>query len=161
MALDKDKILADLKTAARPELEKRAEELRATFLKNVDEFVDTSRVGVLDDLLIRAAKHEIDAVLADDPDTARQYAEAAEDVLRQVSVVLVAERVVAEKQIAAMIQAAALSVWEGFKSVASGLLSVAIKGVVTGLLGPAGGAIADAAGSFLGDAVGSDGPDTA
>ncbi len=161
MALDKEKIIADLKAAARPELEKRAEELRATFLKNVDEFIDTTRIGVLDDLLAKAAKYEIDAVLADDPDTARQYAEAAEDVLRQVSVVLVAERVVAEKQIAAMIQAAALSVWEGFKSVASGLLGVAIKGIVTGLLGPAGGAIADAAGSFLGDAVGSDGPSAA
>lgn len=161
MALDKEKIIADLKAAARPELEKRADELRATFLKNVDEFVDSTHIGVLDDLLIKAAKYEIDAIMADDPDTARQFAEAAEDVLRQVSVVLVAEKVVAEKQIAAMIQAAALSVWEGFKSVASGLLSVVIKGVVTGLLGPAGGAIADAAGSFLGDTIGSDGPDAA
>ena len=75
--------------------------------------------------------------------------------------VLVAERVVAEKTIAAMIEKAALSVWEGFKSVAVGLLGVAVKGALTGLLGPAGGAIADAAGSFLGDAVDGDSPDTA
>jgi hypothetical protein len=161
MALDKDKILADLKAAAQPELEKRAEELRETFLKNVDDFVDSTKIGVLDDLLAKAAKYEIDAVMADDPDTARQYSEAAEDVLRQVSVVLVAEKVVAEKTIAAMIEAAALSVWEGFKSVATGILGVAIKGVATGLLGPAGGAIADAAGSFLGDAIDGDGDDPA
>lgn len=154
MALDKDKIIEDLKAAAKPELEKRAEELRGVFLKNVDDFVDSSRVHILDDLLKKAAQYEIEAVMSSDVDTARQYAEAAEDVLRQVSVVLVAEKVVAEKAIAAMIEAAALSVWEGFKSVAAGLLGVAIKGVATGLLGPAGGVIADAAGSFLGDAVG-------
>jgi hypothetical protein len=158
MALDKDKILADLKAAAKPELEKRAQELRATFLKNVDDFVDSSRVKVLDDLMAKAAKYEIEAVMASDPDTARQYATAAEDVLRQVSVILVTEKVVAEKKIAAMIQAAALSVWEGFKSVATGLLGVAIKGALTGLLGPAGGAVADAAGTFLGQAVGGGNP---
>jgi hypothetical protein len=158
MPLDGDKILADLKAAAQPELEKIADDLRATFLKNVDEFVDTTRVGVLDDLLVKAAKYEIKAIMASDPEEARQYAEAAEDVLRQVSVVLVAEKVVAEKQVAALIQAAALSVWEGFKSVAAGVLGAAVKGALTGLLGPAGGVIADAAGSFLGDVI--DGDDT-
>lgn len=160
MALDKDKILADLKAAAQPELEKRADELRATFLKNIDEFVDSSRVHILDDLLKEAAGYEIKAVMADDPDTARQYATAAEDTLRQVSVVLVAERVVAEKAIAAMIQAAALSVWEGFKSVATGLLGVAIKGAISGLI-PGGGAIVDAVDTFLGDAIKSDDADDA
>lgn len=160
MALDADKILADLKAAATPELEKRAQELRATFLKNVDDFVDSSRVHVLDDLLAKAAKYEISAITENDPNKARQYAEAAEDVIRQVSVVLVAERVVAEKTIAAMIEQAALTVWEGFKSAATGLLGVAVKGVMTGMLGPGGGAIADAAGTFLGEAVGGGGDAT-
>ena len=157
MALDADKILADLKAAAKPELEKRAEELRSTFLKNIDDFVDSSRIHVLDDLIKKAAGYEVEAVMQSDPDKARQYATAAEDVLRQVSIILVAEKVVAEKQIGAMIQAALLTVWEGFKSVATGLLGVAVKGAMTGLLGPAGGALADAAGEFLGDAVGGDG----
>jgi len=161
MALSADKILADIKTAARPELEKVADDLRATFLKNVDEFVDSTRIGVLDDLLVKAAKYEISAVMADDAEEARQFATAAEDVLRQVSVVLVAERVVAEKQVAAMIQAAALTVWEGFKSVAASMLGAAIKGALTGLLGPAGGAIADVAGTFLGNVVGGDDTDPA
>lgn len=161
MGLDMDKMLADLKAAAKPELEKRAEELRAQFLKNVDEFVDASRVKVLDDLMAKAAKYEVEAVTASDPDTARQYATAAEDVLRQVSVILVTERVVAQKQTAAMIQAAALSVWEGFKSVATAMLGVAIKGAMTGLLGPAGGAVADAAGTFLGQAVSGGDPGSA
>lgn len=160
MALDADKILADLKAAAKPELEKRAEDLRAQFLTNVDDFVDSSRIHILDDLLKKAAKYEIDAVMSNDADTARQYATAAEDVLRQVSVVLVAEKVVAEKTIAAMIEAAALSVWEGFKSVATGLLSIAVKGVISGVI-PGGGALADAAGEFLGDVVGGDDPDPA
>lgn len=154
MALDADKILSDLKAAAKPELEKRAQELRAQFLKNVDEFVDASRIKVLDDLMAKAAKYEVEAITAKDQNIARQYATAAEDVLRQVSVILVTEKVVAEKRTAALIQAAALSVWEGFKSVATAMLGVAIKGAMTGLLGPAGGAIAETAGTFLGQAVG-------
>jgi len=153
MALDKDKIWKDIQDAARPELEKRANELRETFLKNVDDFIDSSRVHFLDDLLKKAANYEIDAVMSEDADIARQYATAAEDVLRQVSVILVAEKVVAEKQIAAMIEAAALSVWEGFKSVAAGLLGVAIKGVISGII-PGGGAIVDAVDDFLGDNIG-------
>jgi hypothetical protein len=160
VALDKDKIWEDIKKAAEPELRKRADELREMFLKNVDDFVDSSRISYLDDLLKEAAEYEIKAIMADDPDTARQYATAAEDTLRQVSVVLVTEKVVAEKTIAAMIEAAALTVWEGFKSAAAGLLGVAIKGVISALI-PGGGAIADAAGDFLGDAIGSDEPDTA
>lgn len=161
MALDKDKILADIRAAARPELEKRAQELRDTFLKNVDEFVDQSKVKVLDGLMAKAAQYEIDAIMASDPNIARQYATAAEDVLRRVSVILVTEKVVAEKRVAAMIQAAALTVWEGFKSVATGLLGVAIKGAITGLLGPAGGAIAEVAGTFLEQAIGGSEPGTA
>jgi hypothetical protein len=158
MALDADKILSDLKAAAKPELEKRAQELREQFLKNVTEFVDASRIKVLDDLMAKAAKYEVEAVTANDQNTARQYATAAEDVLRQVSVILVTEKVVAEKRTAAMIQAAALSLWEGFKSVATSMLGVAIKGAMAGLLGPAGGAIADMAGTFLGDVVQGDKP---
>jgi hypothetical protein len=156
MALSADKILADLKAVAQPELEKVADDLRATFLKNIDEFVDSTRVGVLDDLLVKAAKYEISAVMSDDPDEARQYATAAEDVLRQVSVVLVSEKVVSDKQVAAMIQATALIVWGGFKSVASSILGAVIKGALTGLLGSTGGAIADAAGTFLEDIVDGD-----
>ena len=161
MALDKDKIWADLTKIAEPELEARAEELRTTFLKNIDEFVDSSRVHILDDLLAKAAGYEIKAVTEQDRNKAEQYATAAEDVLRQVSIVLVAEKVVSEKQIAAMIEAAALTVWDGFKSVATGLFGAVVKGAVSGLLGPAGGAVVEAAGTFLGDALGSDGPDAA
>ena len=156
MSLDTDKIWKDVQAAAQPELKK----LRATFLSNMDEFVDSSRVHVLDELMEKAANYELQAVGSQDPNIARQYAEAAEDVLRQISVVLVAEKAVAEKQVAAMIQAAALSVWEGFKSVATGLLGVAIKGVISGLV-PGGGAIADAVGDFLEDGDGSDDTDQA
>jgi hypothetical protein len=161
MALDKDKLWEDLKKIAEPELEKRAEELRGQFLKNIDDFVDSSRVGVLDDLLVKAANYEIQAVTEQDRNKAEQYATAAEDVLRQVSIVLVAEKVVAEKAIANMIEAAALTVWEGVKSVAAGLFGAVIKGAVSGLLGPMGGAVVEAAGTFLGDTVGPDDSDEA
>ena len=151
MALDKNKIIADIEALAKPELKKRADAIRAMFMQNVDEFIDSSKAHVLDDLMLKAAGYEIEAVMSKDRDEADQYAEAARDVLLQIKTVLIAEQVVAQKQIAAMIEAAALSVWEGFKEVAAGVVGVVIKGALTGLLGPAGGAIADAASSFLGD----------
>lgn len=158
MALDMDKIKADLISLAKPELEKRADELRASFLKGVEDFVDTSRIGKLDDLLKKAAGYEIKAITETDHDRAVQYATAAEDVLRQISVILVAEKAVAEKQTAAMIEKAARIAFEGFKSVATGILSVVFKSLLDGLLGSAGGALADAAGGFLGNVVGGNKP---
>jgi hypothetical protein len=154
VSLDSDKILKDLKAIAEPELQKRADELRALFLKEIDEFVDSSRVHKLDDLLKRAAGYEVQAVLATDRSVADQYAKAAEEVLRQIKLLVIAERIVASREVAAMIEAAAVSVWTGFKSVAAGALNVVIKGVMSGLLGPAGGMLADVAGGFLGEALG-------
>ena len=153
MSLDKDKLLADLKSAAKPELEALADDLRATFLKDVDEFVDSSKVGKLDDLLKKAAEYEVAAVTESDRATAEQYAEAAEDVLRQIRLMLIAEQIVASREIAAMIEAAAITVWNGFKTVAGSLIAVAVKAVISGVLGPAGGALANAAGTFLEDAI--------
>lgn len=154
MPLDADKILADLKAFAKPELEKRAEELRKTFIEQIDDFVDSSRIGKLDDLLKKAAEYEVQAVLESDRAKAEQFAEAAEDVLRQIRLVLISERIVASQELAAMIEAAAISVLNGFKTVAISLLSVAVKAAISGALGPAGGAIADAAGTFLDSALG-------
>ena len=153
MSLNADKIMADLHAAAKPELEARAKELRVNFLKQIEEFTDQTRVHKLDDLLKKAADYEVQAVLQSDPDKARQYAEAAEDVLRQVKLVVISEQIVASREVAAMLQAGALAVWEGFKSVAGGLLGVVVKSAITSLLGPAGGAIAATAGEFLGEAV--------
>ena len=157
MALDKDKILADIKALAKPELEAQADKIRTMFMKNVDEFIDSTKAHVLDDLVKKAAGYEVEAIMASDREEADQYAEAARDVLLQIQTVLIAEQVVAQKQMAAMIEAAALSIWEGFKEVATSALGIVVKGALTGLLGPAGGAIADVAGSFLGD----DGDDAA
>ena len=158
MPLDADKILEDLKAAAKPELEKRADELRTLFLEEIDEFVDSTQVHKLDDLLKKAASYEVQAVTASSRDEADQYAEAADEVLRQIKLLLIAEQIVASREIAAMIEAAAFSVWNGFKTVATTIIGVAVKGAISGLLGPAGGALADAAGDFLGGVVG-DGDD--
>lgn len=154
MSLDAAKLLEDLKATAKPELEALAEQLREKFMKDIDEFVDSSRAGKLDDLLKKAAGYEVNAITEPNRAKAEQYAEAAEDVLRQIRLVLIAEQIVASREIAAMIEAAAISIWDGFKTVASSLLGMAVKAVVSGVLGPAGGAIADAAGSFLEDTIG-------
>jgi len=152
MSLDVDKILADLKAVAEPELEKQADALRAKFLKEIDDFVDSSRVGKLDDLLKKAAGYEVKAVMASDRAEAEQWAEAAEEVLRQIKLLLIAEHIVASREIAAMIEAAAVAAWEGFKSVAAGVLNMAVKAAISSFV-PGGGVLADAAGGFLGEAI--------
>lgn len=154
MSVDKDKVLDEIKGYAKAELEKRAVEIRERFAAQFKEFMEVSKLDVLDDLMKRAAAYEVSAVTEEDSNKARQYAEAASDVLRQISLVLVTERVVASKQVANMIQAAALTVWDGFKSVGSLVLGVAVKaavqGAVDGLTGGQGGAAAGAAADFLG-----------
>jgi hypothetical protein len=60
MALDKDKILADIEALAKPELEAQADKIRAMFMKNVDEFIDSSKAHVLDDLVKKAAGYEVE-----------------------------------------------------------------------------------------------------
>lgn len=153
MSIDLSQILEDVKTAALPELEKRADALRTKFLAEVDEFVDSSRIGKLDELLKEIAEAEIRAVTATDKFTADQWATVADDKLRSVRLIVISEQIVASREIAAMLQAAAVAAWEGFKTVAAGMLNAAIKGALTGLLGPAGGVIADAASGFLGEAI--------
>ena len=152
MAIDLNKLIDEIRLAAKPDLEKRADELRQQFLSNIDEFVDSANIDKLDDLLKRAASYEVKAILAADREEAEQYASAAEDVLRQVRLTVISERIATSREVASMIEAAALSVWEGFKSVGTGVLNVAIKAVVNSIV-PGGGAIVDAASGFLGEAI--------
>lgn len=149
--------MEDLKRVAEPELDKRVNELRSKFIKDIDEFVDSTKIDKLDDLLKTAGAYEVKAILATDRAEADQWAEAASEKLRQIRLLLIAERIVASREMAAMIEAAAVSIWEGFKSVAGSMMNIAIKSAVTGLLGPAGGVIADAATGFLGEIIGGTG----
>lgn len=152
MPLDIDKLINDVKAAATPDLEQRADELRKQFLANISDVVDNTNLDKLDELLRRAANYEVKAVLSTDRTEAEQYATAAGDVLRQVKLLVIAERIATSREVAAMIEAAALTVWEGFKSVASGVLNVAVKAVVNSIV-PGGGAIVDVASGFLGEAI--------
>lgn len=153
MSLDFQKALDDLKAAVEPELRQRADELRKKFLDGIEDFVDKTQLHKLDALIARAADYEVKAVLATERDTAAQYATAADDVLRQIKLIVITERISASRETAALIQAAALTVWDGFKSVAAGVLNVAVSAALSGLLGPAGGKLADMAGGFLGGVI--------
>lgn len=150
MSLDAGKVLAELTKLAKPKLEETAAKLRGDFLQRFGDYMEGTDLKVVDDLLLKAANYEIEAVMQADKGKAAQYAEAAEDVLRQIALVLITERLVAERQVANMIQEAALAVFAGFKEVAITVVGVAVKGAVQGLLGSVGGAVADAAGEFLG-----------
>jgi len=153
MAIDTTKIMADLKILAQPKLEEVATTLRANFLADVKDFTDQSRIHKLDDLLKQAAQLHIKSITESDENIAGQYAASADSVLRQVSLLVVAERIVASKEAGALLQAAALTVWKGFREVAGAMLGVAIQGAVAGILGPAGGAIGVAAGNAIANAL--------
>lgn len=151
MSVDYKVLLKEIQDLAGPELEKRANEVRSLFLRQVEDFVSGSRADKLDDLLKRAGEYKVKAVLADNRNHADQYAEAADEVLRQIELLLIAEHIVASREIAAMIQQAALIAWEGFQTVAGGILNFALKTVVSTFLGPGGAALVDGLGGFLGE----------
>lgn len=151
MSVDWDEFLEEIKRLAGPELVIRAEELRQLFLQQVDDFVDSSRIGKLDDLLKRASDYKIKAILQTDPHLAQQYSTAADDVIRQIKLVVLAERIVASREIAEMIQQAAFIAWEGFQRVCAGILNFALKTAASAVMGPAGGAVIDGIGGFLGE----------
>jgi len=101
-------------------------------------------------MLEKAAGYEIQAIMQEDKAKAAQYAEAATDVLRQVRLVCISEKIVAEQEVAALIERGAQAVWSGFKEVAVALFGVVVQGAMQGLLGGGGGKLADAASEFLG-----------
>ena len=158
MSLDTAKLWADLTKAATPKLEEIAAKTKGDLKDAFGEFIQDSNIADFDELLDRAAEYEIKAITEQDRDKARQWAEAAESVMRQVRILAVAEKTAAGHEIGAIIERGLMAAWNGFKEVGVGLLGVVIKGAATGLLGPVGGKLVDAAGSFLEDAVGDDGP---
>jgi hypothetical protein len=151
MSLDADKILEDLNKLAKPKLEEVAARMQADFKARFSDFMDCTDLSGLDKLLNKAAKYEIEAVTCGDRDKAEQWAEAAADTLRQVALILVTEKIVTEREIANILQEAALAIFEGIKDVALTIVGVAAEGAVKGLLGGGlGGTLADEAGEFLG-----------
>lgn len=150
MALDADKILEDLNKLARPKLEEVAKRMQDDFKARFSNYMDCTDLSKLDDLLDKAAGYEIEAITCGDRSKAEQWSEAAADTLRQVSLILVTEKIVAEREFANMLQDAALAIFDGLKDVALTVLGVAAEGAVKGLIGRLGGSLADEAGEFLG-----------
>jgi len=149
MSLDTDKILADLKKLAEPKLRETAGKIKADFNLAFKSFLDQTHIDKFDDMMGQVADLQIKSVTAQERSIADQYASAADAKMRSISILLVAEKIVVSEEIGNMLEAAAITVWGGFKDVAVGLISIIVKGALTGLLGPAGGALADAAGDFL------------
>lgn len=156
MSLDLDKVWADVQKLTKPKLEELAQQNIKNLKEAYGEYIEDSNLADFDQLLKQAAEYEVQAITERDRDKAQQYAEAAESVLRQAKILAVAEKTAAGHEIGAIIERALLSVWNGFKEIGTGLIGVVVKGVATGVLGPVGGKLVDAAGEFLGDAVGSD-----
>ena len=153
MALELGKVWEEAVKLASPKLEEISAKLQADMLSSYEDFIDDTQLAEFTSMLKRAGEYEVKAVTEQDREVARQYSEAAESVLRQVRILVVAEKTAAAHEIGALIESALLVAWDGFKEVGAGLLGVLVKGVAGGLLGPIGGAVVEAAGDFLGAAV--------
>lgn len=153
-------LLDSLKGAAEPELRKIADETKTKFLADVSEFCDESNMDKLGALLDEASDAYIKSVTVLDEDESQQWADVADAKMRSVAQLTIAEKIVASREIAAMLQSAALAVWGGFKAVALGVFKVTAKTVlatvIPGIGGAIGGAVVDAvADSFQDDPTGS------
>lgn len=151
-------LLDALKGEAKPELQRIADETRKKFLADMSvlDTVDSGRLDKLDGLLKEAGDYYIKSVTLPDPDEAQQWADAADARMRSVAQLVIAEKIVASRTAAAMLQQAALAVWNGFKTVAGGVLSVAVKALIAGVLPGIGGAIGGAVADAVADTFRSD-----
>jgi len=151
-----DEMLAKAKEIAEPKLKEIAADLQARFKQRFTEFLDKTKLDQVDDLLKQAGELRLKAVMTSDAHEAMQYARSSDAVLRQLSLMAKAEEVVAARAIGKMLKQAATALWDGFQTVATELLGVLVQGLISGALGSlsggggVGGALADAAGGFLG-----------
>lgn len=132
-----DELLNSLRDTAMPALEEMAGGLADQFLAGMKDVLDDASAATkakVEGILQEGARFKWKAMTADDQETARQYAEAVETSIRRVKTLLIAERIVAEESVAAVLS----NLWEksldGFVSVAKGLLATVASGLVQGAI---------------------------
>jgi len=132
---------------AKPQLKELGKGLVANFQERFSQFVDAEDLDRFKELSQEAMDNETKALLATDPDIARQYTEAAKSNIRSLETLSLAAEVAKDAQTASMFMEALSAVLDAFKGMAAGVLKIAVKGVISGVVG----SVSDGAG--LGEAL--------
>lgn len=136
---------------AEPALEDLGDKILDRFLDDVDTYVDSAkaRSSRMVDALRAAKTFKIRCLTAKDEKTARECAAAYDTAIRRVKTLALAERVVAEQNLAAAFSAALKTALDGLATVAKGLGTTILEGLVSGAIkGFGGGAVGDIASLF-------------
>ena len=148
-------LLNSLQDTTLPALEDMAKGLADQFLDGLKDILSNAsdaQKKKIQDILKDGAKFKWKALTASDQAEARQYAEAVETSVRRVKTILLAERIVAEEKIAAIISNLWGKALDGLVTIAKGLLSTVAaglaQGVIKGLTGEGGGGSFDPSSIF-------------
>lgn len=133
-------ILESVRSLADPKLKDLFDSLPAEFVEGVQEHIQGGLANRLATALADAAELRYEALVAEDQDTAREYAKGVETALRRVKTMVVAEKIVASEAIGNLLidgfmvaLDAAASVGKTLlTTIATGLIEGVIKGVVSG-----------------------------
>ena len=130
-------LLASLQAHTTPQLETLADGLADQFLDGMKDILsgasDASKNKV-QDILKQGAKFKFKALTAEDSEQAREYAEAVETSIRRVKTILLAEQIVAEESIAALVSNLWSKALDGLATIAKGLLTTVVTGIVQGAI---------------------------
>ena len=130
-------LLSSLQAHTMPEIEKLADGLATQFLGGMKDILadaDQAAKDKVAEILKQGASFKFKAITADTPDLARDYAEAVETSVRRVKTILLAEQLVAEESVAALVSSLWGTALDGLATIAKGLLTTVVTGVVQGAI---------------------------
>jgi len=130
-------LLVSVQAHTTPELEKLADGLADDFLSGMKDILSSADDAAKDKvqaILKQGAKFKFKALTAEDPEQAREYAEAVETSVRRVKTILLAEQIVAEETIAALVSNLWSKALDGLATIAKGLLTTVVTGIVQGAI---------------------------
>ena len=126
-----------IRTAAAPELERLADDLSKQFLgglKGILANADAAARDKVADLIKKGYDFKRKAITADTQEEAREYSEAVATTVRRVKTILLAEKLVAEESVAALVSNLFETALDGLATIAKGLLGTIAEGVVSGVI---------------------------
>jgi len=129
----------DIADYSKPYLKELGKGLVGKFQERYAKYVSAEDLERFKKLSQDAMDNETKALLADNPDHARQYAQAAKSNVRSMETLSLAAEVVQDAQTASFLMEALDSILEAFKGMAAGVLSIVVGGVIKGAIGSLGG----------------------
>lgn len=129
----------DIADYSKPHLKELGKGLVGKFQERYAKYVSAEDMDRFKQLSQDAMDNETKALLADNPDHAKQYAQAAASNVRSMETLSLAAEIAQDAQTASLLMEALDSVLEAFKGMAAGVLSIIVGGVIKGAIGSIGG----------------------